>query len=134
MGRIQAVFWAPPYRRFSSDDIGQGCESEGAAFADLYDRIIADTGPVTYLDQIYDNAVVEMQPDFMEGTIVRDHYQLCMIYTKENAKPEDGAAGLTLYPQGQARNPVGMFYVKKPVEGSEPHFEEYLQKLQRGRA
>lgn len=130
MRRIEVVFWDPAYRRFSSSDIGQECETEAAAFADLYNRIVADSNPITYLNQIYDNAVVELEPDFMEGTIVRDHYQLCMIYTKEHAVPEQGAAGLTLYPQGQARNPVGMMYVKKPIEGGEPHFEEYLEKLQ----
>lgn len=132
MDRIQAVFWAPPYRRLSSSDIGQECESEAAAFADLYGRIVADSSPLTYLNEIYDNAVVEMQPDFMEGTIVRDHYELCMVYEKDGAAPQDGAKSLTLYPLGQPRNPVGMMYVRKPVEGSPPHFEEYLERLQRG--
>lgn len=132
MNRIQAVFWAPSYRRFSSSDIGRECESEAAAFADLYGRIVADSNPVSYLNNIYDNAVVELQPDFMEGTIVRDHYELCMVYAKEGATEQEGAKGLTLYPQGQPRNPVGMMYVKKPIEGSPPHFEEYLADLQRG--
>lgn len=129
MKDIQIVFWAPPYRRFSSPDIGQDCETEAAAFADLYGRIAASESPVGYLNDIYDNAEVELEPDNMEEIIVRDHYDLCMVYQKEDATDEEGAEGLTLYPKGQPRNPVGMMYVKKPIEGSPPAFEEYLQNL-----
>lgn len=129
MKRINAVFWDPDYRRFSSSDIGTECESEAAAFADLYGRIVADSSPIQYIDNIYDNAEVELRPDNMEDIIVRDHYDLCMVYKKKGASEADGASGLTLYPEDQSLKPVGMLYVKKPIVGSPPKFEEYLTSL-----
>ena len=124
--RINAVFWAPRYRQLSSSDLGTSCETEAEAFAELYNRIASEENPIQYINNIYDNAEVELRTDNMEEVTVRDRYAIQMVYEKQDAH---GAPDLTLYPAGQDPRPVGMLYVKKPVLGSEPAFEEYLSRL-----
>lgn len=126
---IQCVFWAPGLRDLSSSDLGTSCESEMEAFDELYTRIASEQNPVSYINTIYDNAEIELEPDTMNRVVVRDYYTIRFVYAGPEAARAELLSALTLYPKDPDLPPVGMLYAAKRSEGPEPHFEAYLADL-----
>lgn len=134
MRNIQIVFWGE-YADLSSADLGTTIGDEAEAMAVLYNRIASSESPVGYLNEIYDNAQVEFREDNSESIVVRDFYDLCMVYG--DPKPESfkaGVASLTIYAPHSDASPVGMMYVRKAEEEGEASFSEYLEELKRSKA
>lgn len=131
---IQIVFWGE-YAALSSADLGTAIGDEAEAMDVLYDRIASSESTIGYLNQIYDNAQVELSEDNMESLTVRDYYDLCMVYG--DPKPESfkaGVASLTIYAPSDDASAVGMMYVLKAKEEGEASFNEYLEELKRREA
>lgn len=130
---IQAVFWLPALRDLSSPDLGTSCYSETEAFDALYTRIASEQNPIQYINNIYDNAEVELQTDNMYRIVVKDHYDTCLVYAPASEKAHEDrqtlVRSLTIYPTDQAMPTAGMLYAKKCDSGPEPAFEERLNQI-----
>lgn len=129
---IQAVFWDGTYRQMSSSDLGTMVASRAEAMDILYGRIASGQSPVGYINNIYDNAQVEMETDNMEQVTVEDYYELQAVYGMPDPPSfTEAAASLDLWEGNLATKEVGMLYAPKRAVGSEPSFNEYLQDLKK---
>ena len=121
--KVLFIFWDGRYRLLSTGLTGGTCGSREEAVMALYDSIAARESTAGYLNQLYDNAQVELQTDNMQLITVRDHFYVEDIY----AQPEGpDSAELTFSPHGE---PVGMAYAPKSGNEPEPDFVHALEKL-----
>ena len=128
--QIEIVFWAPGFRNLSSSDIGTDCGTEREAFDQLYLRIAGSEGPVHYINDIYDEAQVELGPDNMEQITVHDHYDICPVYGKEESDLPASVRTLEMW-GAPHDNAVGMMYAKREHDNDSPHFADYLEHLKK---
>lgn len=129
---IQIVFWDGTYRQMSSQDMGTMVASRAEAMDILYDRIASGQSPIGYINNIYDNAQVEMDTDNMEQVTVEDYYSIQGVYGMPDPPSyAQAAASLSIWSGDDASAEVGMMYALKRTEGSEPDFNEYLQDLKK---
>ena len=134
--KVWFIFWDGSFQLLSNGPLGSQCGSRQEAIQLLYDRIAAHESTIGYLNQIYDNAQVEMQPDNLQEVTVRGAYDIQDIYVRQ---PGSSIADtvLSYLPQADEK-PIGMAYACKEPTGEAPDFESALQALmaemtQRGR-
>lgn len=125
--QIEFVFWKDSLRLLSTGGMGVICGSRSEAIMNLFDKIAASTSNIGYINQIYDNAQVELTDDNMQEVTVMDHYWLRDIYIAHHGL-EAAADTLSYEPHGSS---VGLAYAPKDPEGPEPHFEQALEQLQK---
>lgn len=123
--QVNFVFWKDSLRLLSTGGMGTVCADRQEAVMNLFDQIAASVSNIGYLNQIYDNAQVELDDDNMQEITVLDHFYLRDIYLRHHGL--DAAKDTLSYePHGK---PVGLAYARRDPEGPEPNFEQALLQL-----
>lgn len=125
--KVTFIFWDGPFRLLSTGPLGVECTSRQEAVQMLLDSIAAHESTVGYLNQIYDNAQVELQSDNMQSITVLDHYYVQDIYIQHKAA--DIADTVLTYDSPGGEQPVGLAYAPKGPDAYRPDFTEALRSL-----
>lgn len=125
MEKVKFVFWDGSFRLLSTGGMGVECGSREEAMLSLFDNIAANESNIGYLNQIYDNAQVELGSDNMQTVTVLDYYYVQDIYIAHKAFHIADTV-LTYEPTGKA---IGMAYAAKMPDGFQPDFASALTAL-----
>lgn len=124
--QVLFIFWDGAFRLLSTGGTGPASVNQKEAMLALFDNIAANESNIDYLNQIYDNAQVELAPDNMQEITVQDFYYIQYIYIKHKAF-EISDTVLTYEPTG--KDPIGMAYAPRDPQGPQPNFEKALLEL-----
>lgn len=125
--KVLFIFWDGSFRLLSTGGMGVECGSREEAMQMLFNGIAANESDIGYLNQIYDNAQVELQPDNMQTITVLDFYYIQDIYIGH--KSERIADTTLTYEPADHKKPIGMAYARKNPEGYMPDFALALSRL-----
>lgn len=124
--KVLFIFWDGAFRILSTGPDGGECQSRAEAMQMLFEQVASQESTLGYLNQIYDNAQVELRPDNMQTVTVLGAYYIRDIYIQKKA-PEAAEDVLTYAETGG--KPIGMAYAPKSPQSGEPDFEEALAGL-----
>ena len=125
--KVWFIFWDGSFQLLSDGPLGAQCGSRNEAMQLLYDQIVAGESTIGYLNQLYDNAQVEMQTDNLQEVTVRGAYDIQDVYVQQPAANIADTL-LSYLPRADDR-PVGMAYAHKNPTEEAPDFEKALHAL-----
>lgn len=125
--KVFFVFWDGPFRLLSTGGMGSECGSRREAMQQLFSDVASRESEIGYLNEIYDNAEVELHADNMQDITVLDYYYVHDIYAPQ--KEEFIADTVLTYSPAEGQKPIGMAYARKVPGGAEPDFAAALAGL-----
>lgn len=125
--KFQYIFWTDEFRELTSDPEARNCGDRKGAILFLYDKMAASASNIVYLNEIYENAQVELKDDNMKEITVMDKFDIRDLYAQQTETDGVECAKLTL--DSGNGDPIGIIYAKKTLTGPEVDFQNELNHL-----